>query len=185
MPAIAKTSDRDVIDAARKLIERDGAENLSLQAVAEAVGVRPPSLYKRFADRAALLAAVDRESFIALRQMLERSAKTGDPARDLVEMSRAYRRFAKQHPCLYEVLFSRSAPRDTESDRVRADVSKPLFERLSKLVAEERVLSSARVLTAFVHGFVSMENAGAFRLGPGLDEAFALGVSTLVHSFTS
>jgi len=184
MPAQAKTSDHHIVQAARDLIERSGAESLSMQAVADAVGIRAPSLYKRFADRAALLHAVEYESFVSLRHTLERAAKAGNPARDIVEMSRAYRRFAKNHPRLYEMLFSRTAERDTLADRARADASIPLLERVVKLVGEERALPSARVLTAFVHGFVSMENAGAFRLGDGLDDAFALGVSTLLRSFT-
>src|SRR5689334_21788790 len=119
MPALAKTSDEDIVHAARDLIERAGAENLSMQAVADAVGIRAPSLYKRFADRAALLGAVEHESFVTLRHTLERAAKAGSPARDIVEMSRAYRRFAKGHPRLYEMLFSRAAPRGTLADQAR------------------------------------------------------------------
>lgn len=184
MPAVAKTSDDDVVRAARKLVERDGAECLSMQAVADEVGVRAPSLYKRFADRSALLAAVEMETFASLGRTLERAAKTGKPQPDLVEMGRVYRRFAKSHPRLYEMLFSRSAPRGAEADRVRAEAAKPVVERVAQLVGEKRALASARVLTAFVHGFVSMENAGAFRLGEGVDDAYELGLSMLLRSLT-
>jgi len=183
MPAIAKTSDRAIIEAARALVERDGAENLSMQAVAAAVGIRAPSLYKRFTDRAALLAAVEIESLISLRLILERAGKTGDPPRDLAAMARAYRRFARQHPRLYDMLFGRAAPRSPETDRVRRDTGTPVLERMAKLVGEDRALVSMRVLTAFAHGFVSLENAGAYRLGGRVEEAYALGISTLLRSF--
>jgi AcrR family transcriptional regulator len=180
VPAVAKTSDHDVVHAARKLVEREGADGLSMQAVADEVGVRAPSLYKRFADRATLLAAVELDAFASLGRALERAAKTGKPASDLEEMGRAYRRFAKNHPRLYEMLFSRSAPRGAEADRARAEAARPLIDRIAQLVGEKRALASARVLTAFVHGFVSMENAGAFRLGGGVDDAYELGLSMLL-----
>jgi AcrR family transcriptional regulator len=182
VPAIAKTSDLDIVHAARKLVEREGADGLSMQAVADEVGVRAPSLYKRFSDRAALLAAVELEAFASLGRALERAAKSGRCASDLEEMGHAYRRFAKNHPRLYEMLFSRSAPRGAEADRARAEAAKPLIDRVSELVGEKRALSAARVLTAFVHGFVSMENSGAFRLGEGVDEAYELGLSMLLGS---
>jgi hypothetical protein len=38
------------------------------------------------------------------------------------------------------------------------------------------------MLTAFLHGFVSMENAGAFKLGGNVGQAFAFGLETLVAS---
>jgi len=182
VPAVAKTSDDDIVRAARMLVERSGAESLSMQAVAEEVGVRAPSLYKRFSDRAELLAAVELDVLASLRRALERAAKTSKPAADLDEMGRAYRRFAKSHPRLYEMLFSRSAPRGADADRARAEAAKPMIDRVAQLVGEKRALASARVVTAFVHGFVSMENAGAFRLGEGVDEAYELGLSMLLAS---
>jgi hypothetical protein len=35
-------------------------------------------------------------------------------------------------------------------------------------------------MTAFCHGFVSMELAGAFRLGGDIDHAFAEGIETVL-----
>ncbi len=97
-------------------------------------------------------------------------------------MGRAYRHFAKGHPRLYEMIFSRSAPRGADADHARAAAAQPVVDCVAQLVGEKRALSSARVLTAFVHGFVSMENAGAFRLGEGVDDAFELGLSMLLGS---
>jgi AcrR family transcriptional regulator len=185
VPAVAKTTDLDIVRAARAIVEREGAGGLSMQAVANEVGVRAPSLYKRFADRAALLAAVELETLATLGRMLERAASTGTPASDIDAMARAYRRFAKRHPRLYEMLFGAKAPKGEAADRARAEAARPLIERVAQLVGEQRALASARVLTAFVHGFVSMENAGAFRLGEGVDEAFELGMSMLIASLAS
>jgi hypothetical protein len=40
-------------------------------------------------------------------------------------------------------------------------------------------------VTAFAHGFVSMEITGAFRLGGDVDEAYRYGVDALVDALTS
>ena len=59
MPAHPKTSDSKILKAVRRLLERYGPGGFSTNDVADAVGVRAPSLYGRFRDRAALLNAVE------------------------------------------------------------------------------------------------------------------------------
>src|SRR5215211_7873712 len=51
------TRDR-VVTAARQIAARDGAEQLTMRPLADAVGVMPNALYTYFADKAAILDAV-------------------------------------------------------------------------------------------------------------------------------
>ena len=82
MPAVPKTSDEDVVAAAREILAKRGLATLSMQDVASAVGVRTSSLYKRFADREAILNAVAREVFVELEKLQRRVAVLG-PAKAL------------------------------------------------------------------------------------------------------
>jgi AcrR family transcriptional regulator len=183
MPAPAKVSDDEVVAAARRLIEREGPAALSMNAVAEEVGVRAPSLYKRFADRAALLAAVQRQVFAELGHRLEVAAARPGPQQALAAMATAYRAFARAKPHLYTLMFAPDVAHDAAGDDARRLAAQPIVSRLGDWVGRERALPTARVLTAFVHGFVSMELQGAFRLGGDVDDAFALGLDLLLSSF--
>jgi hypothetical protein len=51
---------------------------------------------------------------------------------------------------------------------------------MERLVGRERAIDAARTLTAFAHGFVSMELAGAFRLGGDVDEAYRFAIESIV-----
>jgi hypothetical protein len=67
---------------------------------------------------------------------------------------------------------------------LNADAAAPLIEVTERLVGAERALEAARLVTAFAHGFVSMEITGAFRLGGDVDRAFRYGVGVLVEALT-
>src|SRR4051812_7673705 len=180
MPSPPKTTDSEIIAAAKKLIERHGARGFSMSDVARAVGVRAPSLYGRFKDRAALLTAVELQLWGDLAAALAAAPRSADPAQTLTAQARAYRRFAKANPRGYALIFDAEAERTEAGHAARAAgiaVSMPAF---AALAGETRALEAARVLTPFLHGFVSMELADAFRLGPGVDQAFAHGVATIV-----
>ena len=181
MPALAKTSHSDVVTAARELLEREGAAAVSMQAVADAVGVRAPSLYKRFTDRDALVGELERAVFGELQHVLERVPHSGSPVRDLAVLARAYRRFARAHRNAYALLFQPSSLPEDQAVAVRAAATRPVLDRLIAWLGADKALGAARVLTAFVHGFVSMEITGAFRLGPGVEDAFETGVTTLLR----
>jgi AcrR family transcriptional regulator len=61
MPARPKTSDEQIVQATRELIEREGRDGFSMTDVATAVGIRAPSLHSRFKDRASLISGVEVE----------------------------------------------------------------------------------------------------------------------------
>ena len=58
---------RALIDAARALLEREGAAALSLRAVAREAGVSPAAPYHHFKDKSELLQAVADEGWQARR----------------------------------------------------------------------------------------------------------------------
>jgi len=182
VPTPAKTSDARVVAAARGLVEQRGAAAISMQDVAAAVSVRAPSLYKRFPTRAALLAAVAVEVLAKLRGTLVEAADyAGRDGWDrLWAIAAAYRRFAHAHPHAYALLFAPDAPRGQEASAARADAAEPLLAELRGMLAEADVLPATRVVTAFLHGFVAMELAGAFRLGGDPEVAFARGLDAVL-----
>jgi AcrR family transcriptional regulator len=181
MPAPAKTSDEAVVAAARAIVERDGAGALSMQAVAAAVGVRPPSLYKRFAHREALLDAVVADGLAELRTRLADVADDRRPRLGLSRMAVAYRAFARRSPGLYALMYAARAESPALLELRRAAVE-PLMAALAEILPADDRLPAARLLTAYLHGFVSMEIGGGFRLGGEVQRAFIFGLDRILRA---
>jgi AcrR family transcriptional regulator len=181
-PAPAKTSDREIVDAAQRIVAEHGPHALSMQGVADEVGVRAPSLYKRFPSRDALLDALAERAIAELAARISKAGRALTRADLLRAMAKSYRDFAKRNPQLYRLLYMRREE-SAELVAARARAVAPLLEALSTLVArpEER-LPAARMLTAFLHGFVSMEIDGAFKLGGDVSQAFEYALDKLTQS---
>ena len=59
MPEVATLSRREqIVDAARRILEEQGEDALTVRRLAEALGIRAPSLYKHFPDKAAVEVAL-------------------------------------------------------------------------------------------------------------------------------
>lgn len=185
MPALPKTSDAQIVEAARSLLESKGRDGFSMNDVAAAVGVRAPSLYRRFEDRAAILEAVELSLLRDLERALAKSTVPRRPLETLRSQARAYRAFAKANPNGYSLLFDVRSRGTEEGMRARAAALAPAMPAFTALVGQENALLAARVLTPFMHGFVSMEIGEAFRLGGGLDAAFEHGVSTILQGLAA
>jgi AcrR family transcriptional regulator len=173
--AIPKTSAAQIVAAAKKLVHKSGVEALSMQAVATRVGIRPPSLYKHFADRASLIQAVRLDVAVQMRQAYSAAATHDDPRRDLRAIAHAQRAFAQRFPHLYALVMS-AAPGYDLSAKENDALLAPLLELVRRFGDPRRVVESARLLVSFVHGFSQMEAAGAFRLGGDLDASFEFGL---------
>jgi AcrR family transcriptional regulator len=180
-PALAKTSDDDIVAAARAIIAEVGVDRLSLAGVAAAVGIKAPSLYKRFADRDALVDAVRDNVLSGLAETLSDASRHRDPEKQLVAMATTYRKFGKENPELYRLI---PASGGEPSDAARAAVA-PLFKALTGMVGDDMVLPAARCLTAYLHGFVSLEISGGFQLGGSVEQDFRFGLDVIVRGLRS
>lgn len=92
---------RALLQAAVTIVERDGANALTLRAVARGAGVSPAAPYHHFKDKDELLQEVAREGFRRLRGTMSGHASSLEPySREI-----AYIEFAHDHPALYRVMY--------------------------------------------------------------------------------
>jgi hypothetical protein len=136
--------------------------------------VRAPSLYKRVRDRDALLVLVAEAT---ADDVAARFAASGS---SLTDLGRAYRAFAHEHPEGFRLLFAN----DAAAERMGRAIE-PVLRAAREAVGEEHALDAARLLTAWATGFVSMELAGAFRMGGDIDAAFEYGLERLAAGIES
>ena len=98
----------EILDATQRLLLETGdVEAVSIRAVADAVGVTPPSIYLHFADKSELIFAVCERYWIRFDAVQERAAAEAppDPVERLKARGRAYVRFGLENPESYRVLF--------------------------------------------------------------------------------
>ena len=184
MPTPARTSLDSIVAAARGILETDGLAALTMQRVADVVGVRPPSLYKRVSSRDVLVRLVIEDVASQLATEVGRAAGTGDPRHDLRALAHAFRAFGHANPGAYAVIFSR-LPEDSRPDLMTlAPANDVVMATATKLAGPGHALEAARLVVAWAHGFVSMELAGAFRLGGDIDAAFEFGIDRLSDALT-
>ena len=181
MPARPKTTDAEIVEAARRLIESRGRDGFSMNDVATAVGIRAPSIYGRFKDRAGILHAVELELLAELAELVANAVVADAPRATLMAQSRAVRRFAQGGPNCYSLIFDIRTAKTEEGVAARSAALAPMMPSLAALVGKDDAFAAARVLVPFLNGFISMELANAFHLGPGLDAAFEHGVATILR----
>lgn len=157
---------REIVAAARTLLEHDGPDALSMRAVAAAVGMRAPSLYAHFPDKAALVAALVTEG-------LEEQADAMAGASTLGDLVSAYRGHAAQHPHLHRLMTRSPLPRHLLPEGLEQRAAAPLTALMGGDIAR------ARAAWAFAEGMIGLEHDGRFPPDADLDAAWAAGVAAL------
>jgi AcrR family transcriptional regulator len=185
VPTPARTSIDAIVIAGRDILEAEGLDGLTMQRVASAVGIRAPSLYKRVRDRRDLVRLIVEDVSREFARILDGAAVTGSPQRDLRALAMAFRAYAHEHPEAYALLFARLPEGARPDAELTARGTETILRTARSLAGPERALEAARTVVAWAHGFVSMELAGAFRLGGDIDRAFAFGVDRLTISITA
>lgn len=126
-PKVADPEVREaLIEAAARLLARDGPRGLSTRRLAAEVGVSTMALYTHFDGMDGLRREVRREGFTRLTGYFDAVPQTRDPVADLSALGWAYCFNAVANPKLYRAVFL-EAPIDAEDEAVgRAAVQQPI-----------------------------------------------------------
>lgn len=163
---MSKTSDVLIIAEARRLMAAAGGAAPSLPAIAAAVGVRPASLYKRFADRDALFRAVGVAvaDECADRAIAERVP--GEARKNLRRMALALLAVARTHPWELGLAWAGPAP---AWERLR----RAALEDVASLVGAKKATGWSRWYLATVQGLAVLAVAGTLGADAEMDGAVA------------
>src|SRR5689334_1036927 len=171
-----------ILEEAVALANRNGLDGLSMNDLAQALSVRTPSLYSHVKG----LDEVKRMLALHGLDLLERGSaratmgKSGGAA--VKALMNAYRAFAEGNPGVYAA----TVPTPPRSDREWSGaVDRLMATFIAALQTYEfrgpDTIHALRALRSLVHGFVSLEGAGALKHPVERDESFAW----LVDSFLS
>lgn len=184
MAAPARTSLDEIVSAGLGIVEERGLSALTMARVAQAVGVKPPSLYKRLRNLPELVRLITTRIVAELAEELD-NASFGPPEARLRQMAGALRGFAHQRPGAYGLLFAHLPDEWRPDAELLARASAPVLRAVEALTGPERALEGARLVVAWAHGFIDMELSGVFRLGGDLDAAFEFGMDRLIRALAT
>lgn len=172
---LRQTTIEEIKDTARRQIAEDGAANLSLGAIARAMGLTTPALYRYFENRDALVMALIVDAYDSMAGTLAAAVDAhppdDHPDRFLVLME-TYRRWALAHRQEYALMFSASvygppshgapshgAPPDAApSHGAPASGAPPSLDPISRSVG--------RSLQVMVNVFRAAHDAGCLAIPP-------------------
>ena len=185
MPTPDRTSLDEIVAAGRELLESEGLAGLTMQAVADRVGVRAPSLYKRVRNRAELVSQVAEATARELGERLDAAAiGVAGPTTRLLALAHTFRSFAHERPTAFGLLFAPGGDVVIDAEVLERS-SASMLAVAAELSGPDHALDSARTLTAWANGFVSMELSGAFRLGGDVERAFEFGAHRLADALAT
>jgi AcrR family transcriptional regulator len=172
---------RSILGAARRLLDRGGAEAVTMRRVAKAVGLTPMAIYRHFPDRSALLNALADEGFEELASLLKSRRFGGDLETQLFQMADVYLDHAFNNPRLFELMFlakregARRYPQDFKAGR--SPTAGPPAELLDEAMRSGKLRKGdfweiAFEMGAFSHGLIMLYLGG--RIDMTQDEFRAL-----------
>jgi AcrR family transcriptional regulator len=154
-----------LLDAAHDLLATEGPGSLTVRRIAAVAGMSTMNVYSRFGGKDGVLDELYTDGFRRLGEAMEAARDTDDADADLRRCGQLYRRFAREHPTYYSLMFDRVVP-DFEPSAAAQEVAIGTLAKLQQRV--ERAMAAgvlrqgdsfavATALWACMHGLVSLE----------------------------
>jgi len=162
---------RALASAALSLVAEKGPKGFTLTEAARRAGVSAAAPYRHFADKAELLATVAEQGFRELHADLAAGvAAIPEPKARVIELGRAYVRWAVAHPDRYQVMFGAEiAKADHPNLAVAAEQAfGDLLDAIARcqeagIVRGQDPREIAAPLWSLVHGVASLAIGGELR----------------------
>ncbi len=194
-----------LIEAANIILLRDGADALSLRAIAAEVGVSHMAPYAHFKNKKELIKSIAEAGFVQMADTMEvvaielKSKKTRSPGELVLAYGASYLEFATANPQLYRLMLGQfeTTGRKTKKDEVSADiagsndsVSSPFIESSKKpfiLLREafalrgdndDKVKAQALGAWSMVHGMAALIIEGHIQVPKGTSFKHFLAAAT-------
>ncbi|MCX4728348.1 TetR/AcrR family transcriptional regulator [Streptomyces sp. NBC_01306] len=188
---------REAKDIALEQLARTGPAGISVNAIAKAMGMTGPALYRYFASRDELLTALIADAYTGLAAALTRAAggasggaTPGEGAQSvrgarLRGLAHAWRGWAKEHPERYLLIYGTpvpgySAPEETRT--IAAGMMRTTVSACEGLDPAETAEHRALRAWTRLHGLVGLEVAGHFDgMDFDVDQLFSDEVESLIR----
>ncbi|MBX6386948.1 MAG: TetR/AcrR family transcriptional regulator [Microbispora sp.] len=150
---------RDLLDAADRVIRREGPQ-ASMAAIAAEAGITKPILYRHFGDKSGLYQALaERHARVVVDLLRPEFARAMTDLRVRARATiEAYLETISANPNLYRFLFHRASAEDSRTHSQMAAIVRSVGEELGAVLAEEGVADPARA-QVLGHAFVGMVRA--------------------------
>jgi AcrR family transcriptional regulator len=163
----------EIVAAARRVLEEEGPEALTMRRVGDELSMKAPSLYKHFAGKAAIEVVLIEEAFVELGGALWAAVHGLTPAAAVEPLLTTYRRMGLEHPNLYRLATVGELRRDELVEGLEDWAGEPFL-----LVMGEPYL--AQVVWSAAHGMVTLELDGRYPPDSDLDRTWAEAIAAFV-----
>jgi len=173
----------EVIEAAVEILNTEGSAALTLNRLAEELGIRTPSLYNHVDG----LPGLQRELAVLNAKQLadclgEAAIGKGGPEL-FMHVAQAFRSYVKENPGLYVATLRASGTQKTPDPNLMREEERALKVALAVTASlglkGEDAIHAARAFRSMVHGFATLEVAGGFGLPQDCDKSFRRLVNAL------
>jgi AcrR family transcriptional regulator len=164
-----------IVAAARRILEGEGPDALTMRRLAAEVGIQAPSLYKHFSTKRAVEAALIEEAMLEFGTALHAAVAAPGPGGAVRSLLEACRRAALSSPAMYRLATAGPLPRNDLTPGLEEWAGQPFF-----LAAGDPW--RAQALFSFAHGMVILELDDRFPEGSDLDRTWNAGADAFTGS---
>lgn len=182
MPRRSLFSKEIILQAALEIVDEDGINELSINALARKLEIQPPSLYNHLKNLEDLRVQVSVVVHVEIADWIKKAIKRKENKKAVIAMAESWRDYALKYPGRYKLSSSFPAQDSEEWHSVYVGLRDLTTEILKNAytVSDADIRSAARAIRSLVHGFVMFELAGGWSQIIGIDKSFKKSIELMM-----